>query len=229
MSLYENMSFLEEGWREVLREEFEQPYMQELIQFVQQERNSGVSVYPPEGDVFSAFQQTPFDSVKVVIVGQDPYHGPGQAHGLCFSVKKGITPPPSLKNIYKELVADVGIECPEHGELTSWTKQGILLINTTLTVRQGQPKSHYGKGWERFTDTVIERLCEKKEGVIFVLWGRSAQKKCNRVIDTSKHHVLQAAHPSPLSIRGFSGCRHFSQINNILALQRKERINWSVF
>ena len=227
-NLYDKASFLEKGWQELLREEFSKEYMQRLADFVNQERCSEIPIYPAKNNVFSAFQQTPFDDVKVVIIGQDPYHGPGQAHGLCFSVEQGVTPPPSLKNIYKELVKDVGIPYPKHGNLISWAKQGILMLNATLTVREGCPKSHYGKGWEVFTDAAISRLCEKKEGIIFVLWGRAAQEKCNRVIDRSKHYVLTAAHPSPLSIKGFLGCRHFSQINKILEKQGKKIINWTV-
>lgn len=227
-TLYDRMEHLETGWREALKEEFMKPYMEQLALFVQQERQSAVPIYPAKENVFNALQYTPFDKVRVVFVGQDPYHGPGQAHGLCFSVAKGTPLPPSLKNIYKELVNDVGIPYPPHGELYSWARQGVLMINATLTVRQGQPQSHKGKGWEYFTDAIIEKLCERKEKLIFVLWGRSAQEKCRRVKNIHHHNILTAAHPSPLSVRGFLGCRHFSKINEILLSQGDSLIDWAI-
>lgn len=218
------------GWQEVLGEEFKQPYMQSLAEFVARERQSGVPVYPPANLVFNAFLQTPLEQVKVVIVGQDPYHGPGQAHGLCFSVLPGVRTPPSLQNIYKEIRDDLGLPIPPHGCLLSWAQQGVLLLNATLTVREGQPKSHFGKGWEQFTDAALAALLDRD--VIFVLWGRSAKDKLARVLEREGHtppRVLQAAHPSPLSAHyGFFGCRHFSEINRILADMGREPINWQI-
>jgi uracil-DNA glycosylase len=227
-ALHERVN-LGSGWQEVLGEELKHPYMRELAEFVAEERKSG-PVYPPEDLVFNAFLQTPFDKVKVVIVGQDPYHGPGQAHGLCFSVLPGVRIPPSLQNIYKEIREDLGLPIPSHGCLLSWAQQGVLLLNATLTVRQGQPKSHFGRGWERFTDAALAALLDRD--VIFVLWGRSAKDKLQRVLERDGQRparVLQAAHPSPLSAHyGFFGCRHFSKINQMLVEIGRDPINWEI-
>lgn len=219
---------LEPSWKKALQGELSQPYMAQLAAYVACERSSGAAIYPPQDLVFNTFWQTPFDQVKVVIVGQDPYHGPGQAHGLCFSVPQGIANPPSLQNIFKEMTADLKLSAtPKHGCLLSWAKQGVLLLNATLTVRQGEPMSHHGKGWERFTDAVIAKLCERSDPLIFVLWGKSAQEKCRHFKGFSAHHVLMAPHPSPLSAhQGFFGCSHFSKINELLVKQGKKTINW---
>ncbi len=217
---------IEESWKQVLIEEFHADYFLALKRFLVHEKKK-YQVFPPGQFIFSAFNHTPFDKVKVVILGQDPYHGPGQAHGLCFSVNKGIDKPPSLVNIFKELKADLGIELPRHGSLEGWAIQGVLLLNATLTVRAHQAGSHQRKGWEQFTDAAIKALSEKRSGVVFLLWGNYAQAK-QALIDTSKHHVLKAPHPSPLSAsRGFFGCKHFSQANRFLAGQGKEIINWA--
>ena len=200
---------IEEGWKEVLMEEFQSPYFSALKEFLVEEKKQ-YTIYPPGKLIFSAFQHTPFDRVKVVILGQDPYHGKGQAHGLCFSVPQGIPQPPSLVNIFKELHSDLEVPIPSHGNLESWAEQGVLLINATLTVRDGQAGSHQKRGWETFTNKVIEKVSELKTGVVFLLWGRYAQAK-ESLVDGSKHLVLKAAHPSPLSAyNGFFGCRHFS-------------------
>jgi uracil-DNA glycosylase len=214
---------MEKSWHEKLKEEIQKPYIQGLKNFLEEEKRSGMTVYPPEPLVFNAFLQTPFDKVRVVVMGQDPYHGAGQAHGLSFSVPRGITSPPSLKNIFKELQTDVGIPTPPHGCLMSWAQQGVLLLNATLTVRAGEPKSHYGKGWEQFTDAVIDLLAQKKERLVFLLWGKSAQEKCHKVVGTH-HAVFQAAHPSPYSVDRFFGCHHFSKTNALL----QEPIDWTV-
>lgn len=222
---------LEPSWQRQLKEELEEPYVAELAAFVEKEyATAPVPIYPPKDLIFNAFYQTPFDKVKVLIMGQDPYHGPGQAHGLSFSVPKGVKPPPSLQNIFKELEADVHIPKPSHGCLISWARQGVLLLNATLTVRQGEPMSHHGRGWEEFTDAAVRKLEERKDPVIFVLWGKSAQDKC-RFLRTegipSRHFILTAAHPSPYSANhGFFGCRHFSKINELLEQQGKEPIYW---
>jgi uracil-DNA glycosylase len=221
---------LEASWHGVLKEEIAQPYVQELKAFLERERASHL-IYPPEQLVFNAFSHTPFAKVKVVIMGQDPYHGPGQAHGLCFSVPEGIDPPPSLQNIFKELESDVGIKKPTHGCLTSWADQGVLLLNATLTVRAGQAKSHYGKGWERFTDAVVSALLKREKPLIFLLWGNSAKEKYDRLMHGKKTHhvVLMAPHPSPLSAyAGFFGCRHFSQVNEQLRKWGQAAINWQI-
>ncbi len=218
---------IEKSWYEQLKNEISQPYIQELKNFLEKEKKAGKIIYPPEPYVFNCFLQTPFDKVKVVIVGQDPYHGPGQAHGLCFSVLPGITPPPSLKNIFKELETDLGIPQPLHGCLTSWAEQGVLLLNATLTVRAGEPKSHYGRGWERFTDAVIDILAKRSDPIVFLLWGKSAQEKCHKVLGTH-HAVFQAAHPSPYSAMAFLGCRHFSKANEFLKKVGKKPIDWTV-
>lgn len=215
------------GWSEVIGAEKTQPYFIETIDYVKQRRDEGVTVYPPQEQVFNAFGLTEFDQVKVVILGQDPYHGANQAHGLCFSVLPGIKTPPSLQNIYKELVEDVvGFTLPDHGFLEPWAKQGVLLLNTVLTVEEGNANSHQHLGWEQFTDVVIAQLNEHREGIVFLLWGAHAQKK-GRFIDRNKHHVLAAPHPSPLSAyRGFFGCKHFSQTNALLARQGRQGIDW---
>ncbi|TND03179.1 MAG: uracil-DNA glycosylase [Bacteroidetes bacterium] len=215
---------IEESWREVLAEEFQAPYFQELRQFLIEEKQQAV-VFPPGPMIFNAFNQCPFDQVKVVVLGQDPYHGPGQANGLCFSVSNAMRHPPSLVNIFKEMQKDLNVPYPRTGDLTGWAKQGVLLINTTLTVRAHTPMSHQGKGWETFTDSVIHNLSTKREGIVFILWGRHAQNK-KPLIDTTKHYVLEAAHPSPYSANGFFGCRHFSKANYLLMQQGKMPINW---
>lgn len=214
-------------WADLLAEEKQQDYFQHILQTVEQERQQGEVIYPPQNDVFSAFSSTEFSDVKLVILGQDPYHGPDQAHGLCFSVKPRVKVPPSLVNIYKELEQDIAdFQIPKHGYLQSWAEQGIFLLNTVLTVRAGQAHSHKQLGWERFTDKVIEVLNQHGDGIIFMLWGSHAQKK-SRMIDSAKHHILNGPHPSPLSAyRGFFGCKHFSKANQLLQLQGKTPINW---
>lgn len=216
-----------QSWRDALAAEKQQPYFQQLLSRVQAARAEGVVVYPPAADVFNAFKLTELSDVKVVILGQDPYHGPGQAHGLCFSVPPGIKPPPSLKNIYKALQHDYpDYQAPDHGCLQHWAEQGVFLLNTVLTVEQGKAHSHAGWGWEQFTDTVIAEINERLQGVVFLLWGAHAQKKAARV-DASRHHVLTAVHPSPLSAhRGFLTCGHFRAANEALAAQGKQPIAW---
>ncbi len=219
---------IEASWKAALSEQFAQPYFAELKQFIVQEITEKQVIYPPPGQIFHAFDTCPFDQVKVVILGQDPYHGTGQAHGLCFSVNKGVRIPPSLQNIYKELHTDLGLAIPTHGNLEKWTKQGVLLLNAVLTVRAGNAASHAGKGWERFTDAVIKELSDKREGIVFLLWGRYAQQK-GAIIDCSKHLVLEAAHPSPFSAHnGFLGCRHFSKANDYLTQHGKSPIDWMI-
>lgn len=217
---------IEPSWKRELIEEFSQPYMQQLRTFLKAEIDAGRKIYPRPNEIFNAFNHTPFEKVKVVILGQDPYHGPGQAHGLCFSVRPGVTPPPSLINIFKELHSDVGIPRPDHGYLVSWADQGVLLLNSVLTVRQGQPASHQKRGWERFTDKAIHLLAEKRENLAFVLWGAYAQRK-GEFIDRKKHLVIEAPHPSPLSAsRGFFGSRPFSKINAYLEAHGEKPIDW---
>lgn len=217
---------IEESWKEVLSEEFEKPYFVELKKFLIDEKNSGKIIYPPGSQIFSAFSHTPIQQVQVVILGQDPYHGSGQAHGLCFSVPPGINPPPSLKNIFKELKNDLGIPIPNHGNLEFWARQGVLLLNALLTVRAGEPASHHNRGWENFTDAVIRSLNEKREGLVFLLWGKYAQDK-GSILDSTKHFVLKAPHPSPFSAdTGFFGCRHFSKTNVFLQQTGKTPIDW---
>jgi uracil-DNA glycosylase len=218
---------IEASWKEVLWNEFEKPYFGELKEFLVAEKARHV-VYPPGGLIFNAFRLTSFDHVKVVLLGQDPYHGPGQAHGLCFSVPPGISPPPSLINIFKEIDRDLGIPVPLGGCLENWARQGVLLLNATLTVRANQPGSHQHRGWENFTNAVIEKLSEKRVGLIFLLWGKFAQDK-EALIDTNRHYVLKAAHPSPYSAyNGFFGCRHFSKTNEILRKHGLEEIDWRI-
>ena len=223
------MPTLEPSWLKVLSDELEKPYFKELKSFLLNEQQKGFIVFPKNEDIFNAFNYTPFDQVKVVILGQDPYHGQGQAHGLSFSVQKGITPPPSLKNIYKELANDIqDFQIPNHGDLTSWAKQGVLLLNATLTVNAHEPGSHQKRGWEKFTDHVISEISGKKTGVIFLLWGKFAQQK-ESVIDTAKHHMLKAARPSPFSAyNGFLGSKPFSKTNDILKKQGLSPINWQI-
>ncbi|HFC6053525.1 TPA: uracil-DNA glycosylase [Neisseria meningitidis] len=216
-------------WHDALGNEKRQPYFQEILNAVRQERLSGQIIYPPAEDVFNAFRLTAFDRVKVVILGQDPYHGAGQAHGLAFSVRQGVRIPPSLLNIYKELETDIeGFSIPAHGCLTAWAEQGVLLLNTVLTVRAGQAHSHALLGWERFTDTVIRQLATHRKHLVFMLWGRYAQQK-RKLIDSQNHLILTAPHPSPLSAyRGFFGCRHFSQANSYLSRHGIDPINWKL-
>lgn len=218
---------LEQSWLKVLEKEFEQDYMKSLKTFLLSEKHNGHTIYPKNADIFNAFKHTPFDKVKVVILGQDPYHGPNQAHGLSFSVQKGIKTPPSLKNIFKELSTDLqDFPTPAHGDLTQWADQGVLLLNATLTVRAQEPGSHQGKGWEIFTDRVITELSSQKKGIVFLLWGKYAQDK-SLLIDASRHTLLKAAHPSPFSAhRGFLGCRHFSSANQKLQEQGIAPIDW---
>lgn len=216
---------IEKSWKEVLQTEFDKPYFENLVGFVKQEYASH-TIFPPAGQIFNAFNTCPFNNVKVVILGQDPYHGPRQAHGLCFSVNDGIQFPPSLQNIFKEINSDLGIPMPKSGNLTRWAEQGVLLLNATLTVRASQAGSHQGRGWEEFTDAVIKIISEKAENVVFILWGSYAIKK-KALIDASKHCILTAPHPSPLSsYRGFFGCKHFSQTNAYLASKGKTPIEW---
>lgn len=216
-------------WATALAGEFQQPYFQALVQFLKQEKQAGQTIYPPGSQIFAAFDATPPQAVRVVILGQDPYHGPGQAHGLCFSVAHGVPVPPSLQNIHKELEADLGIARPAHGHLMGWARQGVLLLNATLTVRAHQAGSHQNHGWEPFTDAAIRWLAQQRAGLVFMLWGRYAQQK-GRVIDPERHLVLRAAHPSPLSAHnGFLGCRHFSQANAYLTAQGLPPIDWADF
>ena len=218
---------IEESWKQILRDEFDAPYFIALTEFLREEKKKYI-VYPPGPQIFSAFNHTPFNRVKVVIIGQDPYHGPGQAHGLCFSVPEGMPPPPSLVNIFKEIESDLGIPIPKSNNLTKWAGQGVLLVNAILTVRANEPTSHQNKGWETFTNAVIRNLNEKRKNLVFLLWGNYAQAK-ESLIDNSRHYILKAAHPSPLSAnRGFFGCRHFSRTNQILTEQGLNEIDWSL-
>ena len=216
-------------WADIFAQEQQKAYFQQTVAFVDKQRAAGKTIYPPPSDVFNAFDLTELDKVKVVILGQDPYHGPHQAHGLCFSVLPQVKTPPSLKNIYKELASDIeNFAIPNHGFLQSWAKQGVLMLNTVLTVEQGQAHSHAKIGWEQFTDTVIQQMSEHRQGIIFLLWGSHAQKK-GQLIDKHKHIILTAPHPSPLSAhRGFLGCRHFSKTNQLLIEQGIEPICWQV-
>jgi uracil-DNA glycosylase len=224
----QNTVKLEPSWLNVLGGEFDQPYMQQLREFLVQQKGAGRVIYPPSSQWFSAFNSTPFDQVRVVILGQDPYHGPNQAHGLCFSVMRGVKVPPSLMNIYKELQDDLAVQPPSHGCLTSWAEQGVLLLNATLTVEKANAGAHQGKGWERFTDQAIRALNDQRDGIVFLLWGSYAQKK-GAFIDQSRHLVLKSVHPSPLSAyRGFLGCKHFSTANNYLQQRGQLAIDWQL-
>jgi uracil-DNA glycosylase len=219
---------LEESWKERLRQEFEQDYMLTLRAFLLQEKQAGKQIFPAGNDIFNALNATPFEKVRVVIIGQDPYHGPGQAHGLCFSVQPGVEIPPSLRNIYKEVAADLGIAPSRSGCLQSWAAQGVLLLNAVLTVESGKAAAHQGRGWERFTDRIIALLNEQGQHIVFMLWGNYAQKK-GQIIDRSRHFVLESAHPSPLSAsRGFFGNHHFSRANQYLLANAREAIDWRV-
>lgn len=219
--------YIEESWKELLKEEFVSPYFMNLQHFLIQETKQ-FDIYPPQNLIFNAFNRTPVDKVKVVILGQDPYHGRGQAHGLSFSVPNGIKPPPSLVNIYKELVSDLGISIPTHGSLEKWADQGVLLLNTTLTVRANSPRSHFKKGWEQFTDAAIRNLSQTRENIVFLLWGNDAKLK-ESLIDSNKHFILKTVHPSPFSARnGFFGCKHFSKTNIYLKSKGFEIIDWQL-
>ena len=218
---------IEESWRTALKEDFESDYFKKLKEFLKKEKENQ-TIFPPGSLIFNAYNLCPLPKVKVVIIGQDPYHGPGQAHGLCFSVPKGIVVPPSLKNIYKELNSDLGIPIPNHGNLEKWAKQGVLLLNAILTVRAHQAASHHKQGWETFTDKTIKTISDLRAGIVFLLWGNYAIKK-KELIDTSKHFVLTSVHPSPLSAsRGFLGCKHFSKTNQILRENSLGEIDWDV-
>lgn len=219
---------LDESWLIRLQSEFDSDYMQQLRRFILQRKQAKAVIYPPGQQIFAALDTTPFEQVKVVVIGQDPYHGAGQAHGLCFSVKPGVATPPSLLNIYKELKSDVGFDIPQHGYLLPWAEQGVLLLNAVLTVEKGQAGAHQNKGWERLTDAVIQRLNDEREGLVFLLWGSYAQKKA-AFVDQQKHLVLKAPHPSPLSAhRGFFGCQHFSKTNQYLLKSGLDAIDWQL-
>ncbi len=219
---------LHHSWKDVLQDEFDKDYMHQLKSFLVQQKKQGITVYPKGKEIFNALNSTPLDKVKAVIIGQDPYHGPNQAHGLCFSVKKDVKIPPSLRNIYKELHSDCQFEIPNHGNLQTWAAQGVLLLNSVLTVNQAQAGSHQKKGWEIFTDKVIAEINNRKKNVVYLLWGNYAQKK-GQHIDQNNNLVLKAIHPSPLSAhRGFFGCRHFSQCNAYLVQNKIEAINWQL-
>ena len=216
---------IESSWKEILKDEFDKEYFVGLVTFLKEEKRAGKTIYPRGSHIFNAFNATPFDDVKVVILGQDPYHGPGQAHGLSFSVPDGISLPPSLQNIYKELQSDLGIEPKRSGNLEHWAKQGVFLLNAVLTVRAGEPTSHSNIGWTTFTDAVIKAISDNREGVIFMLWGNFARSK-KELIDGSRHYILEAAHPSPLARGAFFGCKHFSRCNEILIKTGKASVKW---
>ncbi|MDR1225716.1 MAG: uracil-DNA glycosylase [Prevotellaceae bacterium] len=218
---------IESSWKVQLQDEFDKPYFASIVDYVKKEIATRHTVYPPGSLMFNAFTRTPWDDVKVVILGQDPYHGYGQAHGLCFSVPRGVKAPPSLVNIFKEIQSDLGITPPDHGCLEKWTEQGVFLLNAILTVRANTPASHSGIGWQTFTDAVIRKISNEKAGIVFLLWGNFARAK-KALIDQSKHYVLEAAHPSPLAGGAFNGCRHFSRANELLAQQGKTPIDWSL-
>jgi uracil-DNA glycosylase len=220
---------IEASWKELLKNEFARSYFQQIVTFLKTEKAAGKTIYPPGALIFNAFNQTPVAKLKVVILGQDPYHGPGQAHGLSFSVPNGIKPPPSLVNIYKEIQTDIGVAMPlQYGNLTKWAAQGVLLLNAALTVRANEPFSHAAFGWADFTDAVIKKISDEKEGIVFLLWGKFAQEK-QQLIDETKHHVLKAAHPSPFSAdKGFFGCKHFSKTNEFLVKQGLAPIDWKL-
>lgn len=218
---------IEQSWKKALAEEFDKPYFRELVAELHREKQAGITVYPPGGSIFKAFDLCPLDKVKVVILGQDPYHNPGQAMGLSFSVPEGVAAPPSLKNIFKEIESDLGIRMSGSTDLTPWARQGVLLLNSVLTVRAGAAASHSGLGWQEFTDAVIRIISETQDGVVFLLWGNYAKTKAP-LIDISRHHILAAAHPSPLARGAFFGCRHFSRANRILEYEGKSPIDWKL-
>jgi len=219
---------IDDTWKKALKSEFNKPYFLEIVNFLRTEKMQKKTIFPPGSLIFNAFNTTPIDKVKVVIIGQDPYHGAGQAHGLCFSVQNGINPPPSLLNIFKELQEDIGINIPNHGNLTHWAEQGVLLLNASLTVRANEPMSHAKIGWAQFTDAAIKKVSDEKKNVVFLLWGKFAQEK-QSLIDETKHFVLKAAHPSPLSAyNGFLGCHHFSKTNEFLTSNGIDPIDWSL-
>ena len=218
---------IEASWKAALQEEFEKPYFANVVSYVKAEKAAGHTVYPPGSLIFNAFDKTPFDKVKVVMLGQDPYHGFGQAHGLCFSVQRGVPAPPSLVNIFSEIHSDLGIAPPNHGCLERWAEQGVFLLNAILTVRANTPASHSGIGWQTFTDAVIRKISDEKTDVVFLLWGNFARAK-RELINTEKHFVLEAAHPSPLARGAFNGCRHFSKTNELLQQQGLTPIDWSL-
>ena len=219
---------IEPSWKELLADEFERPYFRQITHHLKTEKAQGKTIYPPGPFIFNAFACTPVNQLKVVVLGQDPYHGPGQAMGLSFSVPRGVPPPPSLVNIFKELQDDVGVPIPGHGDLTHWARQGVLLLNASLTVRAGEPMSHSKIGWQVFTDSVITRISATQKNIVFLLWGKFAQEKI-RLIDAGKHHILKAAHPSPLSAsNGFFGCRHFSKTNTWLMKKGLDPVDWAL-
>lgn len=218
---------IEESWKQALQSEFDKPYFAGLVSFLHEEKAAGQTIYPPGGQIFRAFELTPVNQLKVVILGQDPYHGPGQAMGLSFSVPDGVAAPPSLRNIFKEIESDLGIRMSGRPNLESWARQGVLLLNSVLTVRASQPTSHSRIGWQEFTDAVIKYISDNCNGIVFMLWGNFARSK-KALIDTSRHYVLEAAHPSPLAGGAFFGCRHFSKANEILLNEHKTPINWQL-
>ena len=219
---------IEASWKEILQDEFNKPYFGQIVHHLKTERTQGKIIYPPGPNIFNAFNTTSFDKIKIVLLGQDPYHGPGQAHGLCFSVQNGVPPPPSLVNIFKELHDDTGVEIPAHGNLTKWAEHGVFLLNASLTVRAGEPMSHAKIGWATFTDTVIKKISQEREHVVFMLWGKFAQEK-RVLIDESKHFILRSVHPSPLSANsGFFGCKHFSKANAYLMSKGIDPVDWSL-
>ena len=218
---------IEESWKQALQSEFDKPYFAGLVSFLHGEKAAGQTIYPPGGQIFRAFELTPVNQLKVVILGQDPYHGPGQAMGLSFSVPDGVAAPPSLRNIFKEIESDLGIKMSGRPNLESWARQGVLLLNSVLTVRASQPTSHSRIGWQEFTDAVIKYISDNCNGIVFMLWGNFARSK-KALIDTSRHYVLEAAHPSPLAGGAFFGCRHFSKANEILLNEHKTPINWQL-
>lgn len=219
---------IEESWKQQLKSEFNKDYFENITAFIKTEKEQGKIIYPPGSLIFNAFEKTPFDKLKVLLLGQDPYHGKGQAMGLSFSVPKGVRPPPSLINIFKELHDDIGIPIPSTGDLTPWAEQGVMLLNAALTVRAGEPNSHAKIGWHQFTDAVIKKLSDEKEGIVFLLWGSFAHQK-QELIDQTRHCVLKAAHPSPYSAdKGFFGCRHFSKTNQYLIKQNIDPVDWAL-
>lgn len=219
---------IESSWQDALAEEFSKPYFEQIVSFLKAEKAAGKTIYPKGTDIFNAFNYTPFDTVKVVIIGQDPYHNPNQANGLCFSVSEGVPPPPSLVNIYKEIKDDLGLPVPATGDLSKWARQGVMLLNATLTVEAHKPNSHSDIGWQLFTDAVIRKIAEEKKHVVFLLWGKFAQGKA-ALINTEHHLILKAAHPSPFSAyNGFFGCKHFSKANEFLHANKLQTIDWAL-